>query len=104
MQVNGHQIEEVVTFKYLGVWISSDLSILKLHAPKPDDFLDTCTECLHHIANQISFFIQIPSPPHLKLRFSHLGATLEDKLLLEAIQVQATRMASKQYGKKTVCH
>ena len=26
VEVNGHQIEEVVILKYLGVWISSDLS------------------------------------------------------------------------------
>ena len=82
MEVNGHLLEEVVTFKYLGVWISSDLSILKLHAPKPDEFWDTCTERLHRIVNLTPSFLYTnpkSSPSHPRLCFSHLGTTLEER-------------------------
>ena len=101
LKVNGHLLEEVVTFKYLGVWIISDLSIMKLHAPKPDELWDTCTERLHHnyckpdsiislCKSQVLPILDyalVISEPHLK----------KDKLLLEAVQLQVTRLASRQW-------
>ena len=94
--------KEVVTFKYLGGWISCDLSILKLHTPKPDEFWDTwymyrtfapyCTPdtIISLYKSQVLPIIDYASvvwEPHMK----------KFKLLLEAVRLQATRMASRQW-------
>ena len=44
------------------------------------------------------FLLQIPIPPHSRLYLS----CLEDKLLLEAVRLQATRMASGQWKENSV--
>ena len=96
------KLREVVTFKYLGVWISSNLSILKLHAPKPDEYMyrtfapyskpDTIISLYKSQVLPILDYASVVWEPHLK----------KDKLLLEAVQLQATRMASRQWKENSV--
>ena len=105
VEVNGHQIEEVVTFKYLGVWISSDLSWTKhieITCSKARQVLGYMyrTFALYCEPNTIyksqvlpiRDYASVVWEPHLK----------KDKLLLEAVQLQATRMASRQWKEKSV--
>ena len=103
VEVNRHLLEEVVTFKYLGLWISSDLSWTK-------HIEITCSKARRVLAYMYGTFAPYCEPdttislhksqvlsiqdyasgvwePHLK----------KDKLLLEAVQLQATRMASRQW-------
>ena len=103
VEVNGYQLEEAVIFKYLGAWISSDLSWTKhieITCSKAKWVLGYCTEHLHRIVNLTPSFLytnprqvlpildyaSVVWEPHLK----------KDKLLLVAVQRQATRMASRQ--------
>ena len=104
VEVNGHQI----TFKYLGVWISSDLSwtkhiettcskarrvlgyMYRTFAPHCES--DTIISLYKSQVLPILDYASVVWEPHLK----------KDKLLLEAVQLQATRMASRQWKENSV--
>ena len=108
VEVNGHQIEEVVTFKYLGVWISSDLSWTK-------HIEITCSKARRVLRYMYRTFAPYCEPDTIiSLYKSQVLPTLDhasvvwephvkkDKLLLEALQLQATRMANRQWKKNSV--
>ena len=101
--INGFLIEEVQHFKYLGVWISSDLTwtkhieivsckarrvlgyMYRTFAPYCDSH--TIISLYKSQVLPLLDYASVVWDPHLK----------KDKLLLESVQLYATRMASKSW-------
>ena len=98
--LNGSKLEKVSHFKYLGVWISDDLSWSK-HiesiCSKSRRNLGYIFRTFHPRSSVIP--LQIPGPTSVGIRMCGMGSSLKkDQLLLESVQLFATILSSRNWS------